>query len=121
MSDPNLQAVPILVRSMPDYGYAADEAEEKPEGFTKHSKFPFPWGPKVELDEESLRLTDLQASFDRIRNQVESLMQAQSDSGHGLGIAEVTAKLGISAKGGLAFVAEAGIEASIEVKFVSRR
>ena len=123
MNNPNrdLETVPILVRTIPEYGHPV-EPEEQREGFTQHSKFPLPWGrSNVELDDESLRLKDLQASFDKIQHQVESIMQAQAASSHGFGIAEVTAKLGISAKGGLAFVAEAGIEASIEVKFVSRR
>ncbi|MFF0289189.1 CU044_2847 family protein [Streptomyces sp. NPDC005262] len=116
----DLETVPILVRTIPECGHPT-EPEEKREGFRQHGKFPLPWGhSNVELDDESLHLKDLQASFDKIQRQVESIMEAQATSSHGFGITEVTAKLGISAKGGLAFIAEAGIEASIEVKFVSR-
>ncbi|WP_128376317.1 hypothetical protein [Streptomyces cavernae] len=126
----DLEAVPILVRVAPSDGaypdhtdhaeYAGDTAEEELERIAERAPFSLPWRePSVEVDEESLRLKDLQASFERIQRQVASIMEGSGGRGNGFGVTEVTARLGVSAKGGLAFVAEAGIEASIEVKFVA--
>ncbi|MEE1837451.1 CU044_2847 family protein [Streptomyces sp. SP17KL33] len=118
-----MESIPILVRvTSLDSEHTSDEIDEDSEGFVEHGRFPMPWRRStIEVNEESLRLKDLQSSFEKIQSQVEAIMQrsATSNSNSRPRIAEVTAKLGISAKGGLAFVAEAGIEASIEVKFVS--
>ncbi|MYT29116.1 MULTISPECIES: hypothetical protein [unclassified Streptomyces] len=121
-ADQDLETVPILVHVVPaiDHEDAEIRLQEGREDFSEHALIKMPWSrPEIEVDEASLRLRDLKAGFERIRHQVESIMTMQpppSDS-H-LRITEVTAKLGISAKGGIAFIAEAGVEASLEVKFV---
>ncbi|MFI0813956.1 Pepco domain-containing protein [Streptomyces echinatus] len=126
-ADQDLEAVPILVHVVPavDYEDAEIRREEDREGFREHALIKMPWSrPEIEVDEASLRLKDLKSGFERIQHQVESLMAMQSSPSEShLRITEVTAKLGISAKGGIGFIAEAGVEASLEVKFVrsSRR
>ncbi|WP_371679633.1 CU044_2847 family protein [Streptomyces sp. NBC_01276] len=90
------------------------------EGSREHSAFTdfFRRAP-VKVDEGTLSLSKMQESFTRIEQQVQFLMNDRKSDDR-FGIEEVTVRLGLSAKGGLAFIAEASIEASMEVKFKRR-
>ncbi|MFH9002063.1 hypothetical protein ACH4E5_02250 [Streptomyces afghaniensis] len=127
-SEFEIERVPILVRassSEPEREEYLDvKVEDEEGGVVQHARLPFmPRKEGIQIDEGSVSFDSLQASFVRIQRQVHALMEAEdlaAEGGqtvHGFKVQEVTAKLGLSAKGGLAFIAEAGIEASIEVKF----
>lgn len=122
MSEPNfnLEYVPILVEDLQGPEQAKEYPPAKPgEGSREHSLTDFFRRTPVKVDEDTLSLSKMQESFTRIEQQVQFLMNNRK-SGDGFGIDEVTVKLGLSAKGGLAFIAEASIETSMEVKFKRR-
>ncbi|WP_329394457.1 hypothetical protein OHA45_13330 [Streptomyces lydicus] len=72
--------------------------------------------PRFRTKIDTMELEDLKEKYARIQQQVNALV-AQNVSANGWGVSEVMVRLGISAKGGLGFIAEAGVEAAIEVTF----
>jgi hypothetical protein len=66
------------------------------------------------------RLDDAKADFRRVFGQVEQLVKDLPPSIHGYGIEELEVGLAFTAEGQLAFIAKAGIEASVKVQFKRR-
>ncbi|MFI8833292.1 hypothetical protein ACIGPN_20000 [Streptomyces afghaniensis] len=105
--------VPILVWDVPD-----SQAPTEP-GYQQQKRL-FEWGRGHATKVTEVDLAELRDAYLRIYNQVSMLISAHEESQestNGWAVNEVTVRLGMSAKGGLAFIAEAGIEAAIEIKF----
>jgi hypothetical protein len=64
---------------------------------------------------ETISLDKLQTQYERIQKQVNTIISSSDDVAAGWGVSEVTVRLGLSAKAGLAIIAEVGVEAAIEV------
>lgn len=107
----DLDTVPILVpatyQEEPGEYHGAAQETAKEQALWGSSKV-----KEVKLDKED---------YQRICTQVFALVDAQEKvtpkSADGFRVDEVTVSLGVHASGGLAFIAEAGVEASIEVTF----
>ncbi len=71
-------------------------------------------------DEKTVNLSTMAADYTKIRSQVTQifLMQEATSTESGFRLDELTVHLGVSAKGGIGFIAELGVEASVELKFV---
>lgn len=66
------------------------------------------------------KLDDAKADFRRVFGQVEQLVSDLPHSIKGYGIEELEVGLAFTAEGQLAFIAKAGIEASVKVQFKRR-
>lgn len=66
------------------------------------------------------KLDDVKADFRRVLGQVEHLVSDLPHSIKGYGIEELEVGLAFTAEGQLAFIAKAGVEASVKVQFKRR-
>lgn len=62
----------------------------------------------------------VKADWTKTVNQMRFLLDGLTPSAHGYDVTEVTFELAFTAKGGLAFMAEAGLTSSVSVKFERR-
>lgn len=63
-------------------------------------------------------LEDVQENFARVGSQIKALLDKVPREQNGFALSEIDFGLAFSAEGQLAFVAKAGVEASIRMKFV---
>ena len=85
------------------------------EGFQEQAHIPF-----LRSGEKKVDMETMVADYTKIRSQLTKIFlapEAASD-GSGFRLDELTVHLGVSAKGGIGFIAEVGVEASVELKFV---
>jgi hypothetical protein len=74
----------------------------------------------AKVDEATADLQGMVGDYERIRNQIRAIFIEPEGGGEaegGFGLQELTVHLGISAKGGIGFIAELGVDASIELTF----